>query len=212
MMSAQVGYDVTCVHRPAPLHNLLSHAYTGKKKVSAGNGGKKRMTQSKKHKVKISKAVRRGKRAKKKKKRIEWARISAKKKSCEKDRGLHNPAQTLAESPVKADCTHTQSMTKWSLVAEFPPEIDLLGIIRLPQFLWHKMLKMFSREMWLMCSTDIIKHFIFSVYAWKEEFGYSIKCTKYNSYAKLLSQKKKQTLEGWDIPTSLFWVYGSLWG
>lgn len=53
--------------------------------------------------------------------------------------------------------------------------------------------KVFSREMWLMCSTDVIKHFIFSVYAYKkEDFSYSIKCTKYNSYAKLLSQKKKR--------------------
>lgn len=53
--------------------------------------------------------------------------------------------------------------------------------------------KVFSREMWLMCSTDVIKHFIFSVYAYKkEDFSYSIKCTKYNSYAKLLSQKKKK--------------------
>lgn len=44
-----------------------------------------------------------------------------------------------------------------------------------------------------MCSTDVIKHFIFSVYAYKkEDFSYSIKCTKYNSYAKLLSQKKKK--------------------
>lgn len=52
--------------------------------------------------------------------------------------------------------------------------------------------KVFSREMWLMCSTDVIKHFIFSVYAYKkEDFSYSIKCTKYNSYAKLLSQKNK---------------------
>lgn len=54
--------------------------------------------------------------------------------------------------------------------------------------------KVFSREMWLMCSTDVIKHFIFSVYAYKkEDFSYSIKCTKYNSYAKLLSQKKKKS-------------------
>lgn len=55
--------------------------------------------------------------------------------------------------------------------------------------------KVFSREMWLMCSTDVIKHFIFSVYAYKkEDFSYSIKCTKYNSYAKLLSPPKKKKL------------------
>lgn len=59
MMSAKVwrySFAQTC-----PLHNLLSHAYTGEKKVTAGHGGKKRMTQNKKHKVKISKALKRGK-------------------------------------------------------------------------------------------------------------------------------------------------------
>lgn len=87
MMSAQVGYDVTCAHRPAPLHNLLSHAYTGKKKVSAGHGGKKRMTQSKKHKVKISKAVRRGKRAKKKKRGSNEPESARKRKAARKIEG-----------------------------------------------------------------------------------------------------------------------------